>query len=275
MPTTQEDTEAVVVQSGFNRYNTTTTHRTRSRDIATINGTQQLEINPNLTTCHWMWLDIQAVDTLFRDGCGTTLWDEELYLPTNPSDPTSNWGKVIGPNDNPYCGTYSPPATCVAGPDCYTMIELIPTRITITDAPNQYYDLDADGTMYWILGIYTLIARGGSNARGSITTSDIQGDGTLICKASPVGYSFRAPIVTLDLSTGSTSIPPYRYNAASASFMDAGGRIATYGKAIDCDNDFSGSPVTLSLMGRNASEVARATFFDVTAPSTVDITYAV
>jgi hypothetical protein len=282
MPTTQTDTEAVVVFGGGTNRNTTTTWNTRSRNVSTINGTKQLRIKPDGITCDWLWNDVQACDTTYRHQKHSpgppyvTIFDEVLYEPLNATDATSPWNRVIGPNNDSRC-VYKT-AKCLSTTDCETVVRLRPRRITITDAVNTYFKLDEAGTMYWILNLYTLFGRSAKNEfiEGDFTANPIQGASADSRLVSPVRTGDKISYVWANLSSGVTATPPYRYfYDGMQGLAGFGGQFATYGKVINCATDFGGTALTLNLMGERADVVDIRTRLEITVPSTVSITYAV
>ena len=252
-------------QAGVPWFSSTTTYTTRTRNIANINGTKQLRVKPD-GSCSWLWNDVRAVSTTFKDGLGTTdrFIDEVIYEPLNATDATNPWERVILPNTDPRCGYYSR-VTCLTGIDAGTFVSLIPINIP---TPNT---MGLSAGWHWRLQVRFKIARTAiaSNGLPGYVAGLAGGDGSKIWYVTPVNYEMRTayPDQPFDETSSATSVPPYKYENVRR--FPIGGLLAVYYAPIDCVDDFDGVPFTLT---RNLLSGDLAASFDASVPDTVQVT---
>jgi hypothetical protein len=251
-------------QAGFPWFSATTTYTTRTRPISNINGTKELRVKPD-GSCAWLWNDVRAVSTTFKDGLSVTdrYIDEVIYEPLNAIDATNPWDRVILPNTDTRCG-YSR-VTCLTGIDAATYVNFIPINIA---TPNT---IGLSAGWHWRLEVRVKIARTAiaGNAVLGYVPGLAGGDGSKIWYVTPVNYNIRTayPDNPFDATSSATSVPPYKYEKVTR--FPPGGLLAVYYAPIDCVDDFDGIPFTLT---RNLLSGDWAADFDATVPDTVQIT---
>lgn len=256
VPTLSVTYETVSFFSGT-QYSTTE-HRFRSRDIASINGTKLMRRKPS-GECWWLWNDVRAVSTVWKDASppAAPLFDEvSIYEPLNATDSTNPWDRVILPNADVRCVFNGP--RCEAGIDASTTLSLVV-------ATNVY------GDHILRLTVHVKVARSATTNGLTVGASTApSGNFTLWGKPTPVNYGIRTAVGNTppDYSTGASASPPYRYDGFS--FFPTGGQIAEYrSDPIDCIYGFLGDPITLT---NTAASSAMAAIWDATVPDTVEVT---
>ena len=209
--------------------------------------------------CWWLWNDVRAVSTVCNNAVALAapLFEEVVYEPLNATDSTNPWDRVVLPNTDARCQVGGP--YCEAGLDATTTVEVVV--------------VEASGIFNLVCRIYNKIAR-------SATTSafdDGSGGGPISGfsawgKPTPVNYTNRTAIAGTPptLTTGATSVPPYRYRSSDSNYFPIGGLLVQYeSPAIDCVADFAGSPITLTNVNLYPD---RVTYWDATIPTTIEIT---
>ena len=257
---------------------TTTTWETRSLDISRLNGSHTMAKHPDSDVCGWRYTDLRIVDNYCYIGgtaCsgGFGILSDYAYVDSPPIT------GVFGPPGIPalsasylQCGVLSGCSTtqfCRVG--MYGMVVYLAVQ-SLTESSAGVFTFDPmTSTPHWVLSVSAQYSRAAKNAPGGTTTGTLDHCGDIGGAFAHGGGCSAVPLVDLDLSTGHTACPPYRYTTTGVS--GPGGGMAHYVAEIDCDNDFSGSTVTLplatSVLGVNYAN--RRTGFDVTAPASVGI----
>lgn len=263
----------------------------RALDITQLNAALPMRVNPgygstmsrlNPPACFWLWNDVVAVNSVWIDGNrNSPTFIAELhntfYEPLNPIDSTSPWGREYVPNTDPRCLRFSAGWNCCQIWDQAIEVSVFPMQINITN-PTLGYFTEGSGVFHWVVDVFFRIGRDAINYLGGTATcpgpfGPWDGGGNLRvtspCNGMRTSYS-----PTQAGTSGPASNPPYWGNHGTGVFTH-GGLICSYIKEIDCDNDFSGDPLTLNFANRASSAKAFREAWGFTMPSTVELTYPV
>ena len=261
---------------------------TYNPDIGAIGPSKTLRRRPNAfahgygqksgsSDCQWLWNDPLAVQSLwlypnfFNCGSGPAVTafvrDSTPYVPVNAIDATSPWDRVLIPNPDYECGTcYCAPATCTTARQRYRcgnfqyyssavlyILEAGPPNAT---APIISYPTGSGGHWYWVVDFQALNA----------VSWSFNSDNRLTREAMSSAGVWGVDLTNTTPNFGGRNIGGIAYDG----FSETNLRLQ-YAKEIDCNEDFEGDPITLTL-DRYFQQFDDRTYVLDTYPSTVTIT---